>query len=155
MDRLFFVLLAMRAQRIYAERGRRRYCHGVPGWQVKSLSQRRDRRCDHALRDIFVIDVRNVVDAKAVFAHRSIEILSTSLQIENLPTRMMLTLFQPAMVFDVLLVIVGVGDLLEVAADYRGRFVMLGYRHCLIAFVASCYENVSSHEVHEVRALEK
>jgi hypothetical protein len=59
------------------------------------------------------------------------------------------------MVFDVLLVVVGISNLLEVAADHRGRFVMLGYRHCFIAFVASGYENVSSHEVHEVRALEQ
>src|SRR6266849_3587892 len=146
----------MRAQRVHAEGSWSCYGHRVFGWQVETLPQRRDWRSNHAFRNIFIVDIGNVEDAKPPFAHRSVEILSSRLQIKNLrAARMMAGFFQRAMAFDVLPVAVGISDFLEVAADHRGRLVMLGHRDRLITLVAGGDENVPSHEVHEVRALEK
>src|SRR5258708_13382448 len=59
------------------------------------------------------------------------------------------------MIFEVFLVVVGVCDLLEVAADHCGGLVMLSHGDGLIALVAAGYENVSPHKVHEVCSLKK
>src|SRR6266700_601061 len=68
---------------------------------------------------------------------------------------MMVRFFQRTMVVDVLLVVVGISDLLKVAADHGGRLVMLSHRDRFVTVVTSGDEYVPSHEVHEVRALEK
>src|SRR6266852_9312899 len=106
----------MRAQWVHAEGSWSCYGHCVFGWQVETLPQRRGRRRNHALRNIFVVDVGNVVDAKAALAHRGVQILAARLHVENLRARMMVSFFQRAMAFDVLPVAVGISDFLEVAA---------------------------------------
>src|SRR6266403_5298101 len=111
----------MRAQWIYFERSWRGHSHCVFGWQEKTLPQRRDRRRNHSLGDVFIVDIGNVENAQPAFAHRGVEILSTRLQVKNLRARMMVRFFQRTMILDVLLVVVGISDLLKVAADHGGR----------------------------------
>ena len=56
---------------------------------------------------------------------------------------------------EMLLVIVGIRDLLKVAANHRRRFVMLGHGHRFVAALSRGHKNIAAHEVHEVRALQQ
>ena len=67
----------------------------------------------------------------------------------------MVGFFELAVSGQMLLVILRIGDLLEVAADDRRRFVVLGDGHGFEAALAFGHVNVAAHEVHEVRALEQ
>ena len=155
MDGLLFVLLAMRPQRIHSQSCRRRNRHGISGRQVEALSQRRNRSRHHALRNIFVIEIRDVEDAQSTLAHGGVKILAARLQIENLCSRVMVRFFQHAPAVDMLFVVIRIRNLLEIASDHCGRFVVFGNGHGFVSLVASGDKNVASHEIHEVRALQQ
>ena len=84
MDSLLFVFGIVRAQRIDAERRGRRHGRGVFRLHVQALAERRNRRGDHALGEILVVDVGDVENAEAARAHRRVDIFAAKLQVENI-----------------------------------------------------------------------
>src|SRR5580693_1486883 len=125
MDGLLFVHWIARASGIESlRRGtgdrRRIFCP-----DVKALAKRRNRRSDGALGEIFVVNVGHVVHAKAAFAERGVEIFATQLQVQNV-SDVVIGLLQLTIVRHVLLKILWVRDALQIAADDRGRLIVLG-----------------------------
>ena len=68
VNRLLFVFGIVRASGVDGERGRTCDGGGVFCFYVEALAERRDRRCNCALGEIFVVDVCDVVGAEAAFA---------------------------------------------------------------------------------------
>src|SRR6266478_5117789 len=67
----------------------------------------------------------------------------------------MMSLLKFSSSLDVFFVVIGIRDLLEIAADHGGWFVVLGYCYRIESALAVGNENVASHEIHEVRTLQK
>ena len=84
VDGLFLVLRMALAQRIDAERRRRRDRGGELRLHVEPLAERRHRRGDDPLAEVLVVDVADVVDAEAPFAERRVEVLAALLHVEHL-----------------------------------------------------------------------
>ena len=83
-------------------------------------------RCGgHFLREILVVDVGDVEGAESVLAHGGVQIFPAKLHVEHV-ARMMLTFVDLTPVLHYFVVIVGIDDLLQVAAIDRRRIVMLG-----------------------------
>src|SRR5579885_1058894 len=70
MDRLLFVFRKLYTEGIYAESGRGSNRDGIPGWHVETLAERGDRRGDDALGKALIVNVSDVVHAKAARAGR-------------------------------------------------------------------------------------
>ncbi len=140
---LLFVLGELMAKRIDAERGGRGNGHRVFRRDIEALTERRYGSRDGALREIFVVEIGDVVDAESVLAHRGVEIFAAALDVENFRARVhhvaggvAVALFEFAAAGDEFVVVIGPRELLQVAAVNRGRLIVLGDSDGFVAFVA-------------------
>src|SRR4029077_2749555 len=92
---------------------------------IEALAERGNRRCHCALGEVLVVDVCDVVGAEAAFAKYRVEILTAKLDVEDFAI-VVIGLFQLAISRELLLIILRVGDSLQIAAYDGGRLVMLG-----------------------------
>src|SRR5215469_4600610 len=154
VDGLFFVFGNAGAQGIYAQSCGRSNRDRVFRRQIETLAKRGNRGGGHALREAFVVDVGNVVDAKTAFAGGCVGIFAAGLHVEYVA-------FvaggrgELAIVRDKILEVVGIRDALQVAAVDGFRFVVLGDGDGFEAFVAGCDIDVPADEVHKIRTLEQ
>ena len=119
----------------------------------KALAQRRHGGAHHALGEGLVIDVGDIVDLDAFLALGGVEILAAQLQAEHVAA-----VFVGFGEFARLLEareVLRVGKLLQVAADYGLRLVVLGDGDGLEAVAALADVGVAAQEIDEVRALQQ
>src|SRR5262249_6496047 len=86
VNRLFFVLGIVDAQRINTESGGSGNVSSVFALHVELLTKGRDWRSDNLLGEVLVIDLRNVIDAEAALAHRGVNIFAAQLNAQDLRT---------------------------------------------------------------------
>ena len=146
------------AQRIDAEGGRCRHRGRELRPDVEPLAERRHRRGDDALAEVLVVDAADVVGAEAAFSERGVDVLAALLHVEDLLTSAGLMVVRVRELQAALLVvreILGIGELVQVAADDRRRLVALGDGDAFESSPAVGHPHVVAHEVHEVRALQQ
>src|SRR5271165_4761094 len=98
---LLLVLGVLRAQRIDAEGGGRSHGLSVLRLHVKLLAEWRNRSSRHPFGEVLVVKIRNVEDAQAALSHCGVQVLSTSLQVEDISI-VVVSLFEFAIVLEVL-----------------------------------------------------
>ncbi len=133
------VLVAVGARRVGGDRGRRGDGRGVLGADEEPLAQRRDRRGDDPLGEALVVDERDVEDPEAGLAAGGIEILAAGLDRDRISGwQMQLADVRPGCSWACSSLPalrrracgnVGIGQLVQRAADDRLRLVALGDHH--------------------------
>ena len=113
--------------------------------QIETLPERRNRRAHDPFRNVFVVDIRDIKNAQTALSHGGVSTLHV-LADRALQSRVLVHLCQFSTPSQVLLVLVGIGNLLEVAAQYCGRLIMFGDGDGLEAALAAGDKNVAPHE---------
>jgi hypothetical protein len=133
--------------------GRREHDRGrVLRRDVEPLAERRDGRRDDPLREALVVDLGYVVDAQALLALRGEQVLAAQLQRDDDAAVVVRLAQQPPRRL-VRPVLVGVGELVEAAADDRLRLVALGDHDAFEAVRPLPHPGVAPDEVHEPGAV--
>ena len=124
--------------------------------------KRRHRRGDDPLGKALVVDERDVEDPQPRLAAGGIEILAARLDRQDLRAAqpladvaagMLVSMLELAVPFDMLLKLVGIGQLVQRAADDRLRLVALGHHDGRQPVIARADPAVAADEVDEVRPL--
>ena len=152
-DRLLLVFLDLYAQRVERQRGGRGDGGGELRLEVEALAERRDRRGDHALRDVLHVHVGDVEDAEAARAHGGVEVLAAQLHVLHVAAAVRIGGLEFPALLDEARVVAGIGEVLEIAAYYCGRLGTLSDGHGGEALAAVGDVDVLAHEVEEVAAL--
>src|SRR5437868_13411693 len=158
MNILLFVLWSVSSQWIDPQRRRCSDCRCILALHIELLSKRRDWGSNDFLREIFVVDLGNVINAESTPTQCRVGVFAAQLDVEHLFSAKLcadrvLICFELPLVFLESLVIAGIGKFMEVAAIDRGRFFVLGNGYSIEALFAGRYVDVSSHEVEEIRSL--
>ena len=124
MDWLLFVIGKLLAKWIDTEGGWRCDGYSVLCGHEETLANGRDRRGGDALREAFVVDVGDVIDAKAAGPGSCVGVFAAGLHIEDIAFVAIVS-GNLAAVRDELLVVVRIGDALEIAAINGLGLVML------------------------------
>src|SRR5438067_12597066 len=103
----------MNAQRIDTESCRSGDVGRIFTLHIELLTERRNWRGDNFFREVFVIDLRDIVDAEAMLAHRGVNVFAAQLNAQDLGTRMLALRIEFHIVLEVLLVICWEGKLME------------------------------------------
>ena len=99
---------------------------GVRALDVRALAERRDRRGDDLLGEALVADARDVVRARALGSFGHVDVLATELDAARGARGVLHGDLQRLPVVLVLLEVIGVGVVVQEAADHGLRLVPLG-----------------------------
>ncbi|MCG3162586.1 MAG: hypothetical protein JMDDDDMK_03879 [Acidobacteria bacterium] len=161
MDRLFVITIfgllifgPVFARRINGQRRRRSDSGRVFRINVKSLTERRDRRGRDAFAEAFVVNVGDVVNAQAAGAIGDVGVFAAHLNAERLVMRGVFVGFDKAVfAFDVFFVLFGVSQLVQTRPDDCLRLVAFGHDYGVDAVFARRDPGEPPDEVDEVRPL--
>ncbi len=113
------------------ERERARQCHRRRIFRIhpRALPERGNRRAHDAFRKSFLVDVRHVEDFEPAGAVRGVEILTAQHEILNVVSAVFVSLLENRTGFEVLPVVIRIGDLVQMAADRGLRLGRFGPDH--------------------------
>src|SRR5271170_601187 len=144
MDGLLFVFAELLTQRIDTQSRWRGDGQGVFRWNEKALADGRDRCGGDALGETFVVDVGDVVDAEAAVAGGGVRVFAAGLDVEDVAFVVDCG-GEFAMMGLEFLVVVGVGDALQVAAVDGFGFVVFRDGDRFKTFLAGGDVNIAAH----------
>ena len=152
MRAAFLILFQMIARGIDRERRGRTDAGRKFGPDIQPLTERRDGRCDNALTETLVVDVRYIVGNEAICAACGVQVFAAKLKIVN--SSLMLVRFSqslPAII--VRLKPIRICKAVQCGPDHRLRFIALRDGNGLQPLPFLGHPGKSPHEVHGVRAL--
>ena len=162
----FFVVGVLVACRVGSDRRGSSHIHCVLRSYVEPLPHRRDRCRHNAFAETLVIGKSDVENPQAQRSASRVNILAAMLQVEDsrlgegvenvladILTGMFAELVQIAAFFEVLLVVVRVGEFVQFAADDRLRFAAFGHLDREQTVIVRRHPAVFADEVHKVRAV--
>ena len=155
VDFLLFVFRDLDAQGVKREGGWGGDGGGVFGFDVEALAELRDRGRGHVLRRVFDVDVSDIEDAEAAFAHGGVEVFAALLHVKHVFAFMLIAGLDEATAFDELLEVGRVGEALQVAALDSGRLRAFRDGYGGEAGFAVGHIDVLAHVVEEVGALDE
>src|SRR5205807_3662797 len=134
IDRLLFVFREMLARGIERECTRERDAGRVFGINAGALTERRDRRADDSFRKSLLIDVRDVKNLETTGPVCGVKIFAAKPNVLNVVTAVFVRFSENRTVIEMLFVIGGIRDRLQMTPDDGLRFVRLSPDHGMQSF---------------------